>query len=631
MQAMIRVENLAKSYGDRILFDNITFSVNQKERIGLVGQNGHGKTTLFRMISGEERPDSGAIVIPKNYQIVYVQQHLAFSADSALEEGILALPAAEKDHHWKVEKILAGLGFDQADFHRPPAEFSGGLQVRLNLVKALVAEPDLLLLDEPTNFLDITSIRWIEQFLCSWPHELMVITHDRSFMDKVVTHTIGIHRRKSRKIKGDTTKYYTQIAQDEEVYEKTRINDERRRKEIQQFITRFRAKARLANLVQSRIKTLQKMEKKEKLDALQLLDFSFRSKPFPAKQILSCQDLTFGYDEQVPLISDFGIMISAGERVCVVGKNGKGKTTLLKLLAQKLKPQSGQIKYHPAAIEGFFEQTNISSLIDDRTVEEEILYTHADIDRQNARNICGAMMFSGDEALKKIGVLSGGEKSRVMLGKLLATPVNLLLLDEPTNHLDMESCDALLTAIDLFQGAVIMVTHNEMFLHSLAERLIVFQDEQINVFEGRYQEFLDAGGWHDEKPPGQQSAAPVQACLHDTRAGKKEMRRKRSEIISRRSKAVKPLENRISQLESDIESQEFVLENLNQQMQQASQNREGTKIQKLSQSMHSCQTAIDELFDKLEKATDKLEAQKAEFDQELQQLVDGKEGEKVGG
>ncbi len=631
MQAMIRVENLAKSYGDRILFDNITFSVNQKERIGLVGQNGHGKTTLFRMISGEERPDSGAIVIPKNYQIVYVQQHLAFSADTALEEGILALPAAEKDHHWKVEKILAGLGFDQADFHRPPAEFSGGLQVRLNLVKALVAEPDLLLLDEPTNFLDITSIRWIEQFLCTWPHELMVITHDRSFMDKVVTHTIGIHRRKSRKIKGDTTKYYTQIAQDEEVYEKTRINDERRRKEIQQFITRFRAKARLANLVQSRIKTLQKMEKKDKLDALQLLDFSFRSKPFPAKQILSCQDLTFGYDEQVPLISDFGIMISAGERVCVVGKNGKGKTTLLKLLAQKLKPQSGQIKYHPAAIEGFFEQTNISSLIDDRTVEEEILYTHADIDRQNARNICGAMMFSGDEALKKIGVLSGGEKSRVMLGKLLATPVNLLLLDEPTNHLDMESCDALLTAIDLFPGAVIIVTHNEMFLHSLAERLIVFQDEQINVFEGRYQEFLDAGGWHDERPPGQQSAAPVQTCLHDTRAGKKEMRRKRSEIISRRSKAVKPLENRISQLESDIESQEFVLENLNQQMQQASQNREGTKIQKLSQSMHSCQTAIDELFDKLEKATDKLEAQKAEFDQELQQLVDGKEGEKVGG
>jgi ATP-binding cassette subfamily F protein 3 len=620
---MIRVENMTKSYGDHVLFDNMGFSVNQKERVGLVGQNGHGKTTLFRMIAGEERPDSGTIFIPKNYRIVYVQQHLEFRAASALEEGIRALPAAEKDHHWKVKKVLAGLGFSEADYDRPPDEFSGGLQVRLNLVKALVAEPDLLLLDEPTNFLDITSIRWIEQFLNSWPHELMLITHDRSFMDKVVTHTIGIHRRKSRKIAGDTTKYYNQIAQDEEVYEKTRINDERRRKEIQQFITRFRAKARLANLVQSRIKTLKKMEKKEKLEALSLLDFSFRSKPFPAKQILSCHDLTFGYSKQTNLISGFKINIGCGERVCVVGKNGKGKTTLLKLLAQKLRPQSGQITYHPSAVKGFFEQTNVSSLVESRTVEEEILFSHNDIDRQRARNICGAMMFSGDEALKKISVLSGGEKSRVMLGKLLATPVNMLLLDEPTNHLDMESCDALLTAIDLFEGTVIMVTHNEMFLHSLAERLIVFQNNEISVFDGRYQEFLDGGGWHDEKPPARQVAAAVQSQAGEAKAAKKERRRKRSEIISRRSKTVKPLENRITRLETDIESQEFVLDNLNQQMQQASQNKDGTKIEKLSQSMHSCQSAIQELFDKLEKASDELDAQKAEFERELQQLGDG--------
>ena len=599
------------------------FSVNRKERVGLVGQNGHGKTTLFRMIAGEERPDSGVIVIPKNYQIVYVQQHLNFSAETALEEGIRALPAAEKDHRWKVEKVLVGLGFSQTDFDRHPAEFSGGLQVRLNLVKALVAAPDLLLLDEPTNFLDITSIRWIEQFLNNWPHELMLITHDRSFMDKVVTHTLGIHRRKSRKIRGNTLKYYNQIAQEEEVYEKTRINDERRRKEIQQFITRFRAKARLANLVQSRIKTLKKMEKKEKLEALHLLDFSFRSKSFPAKQILACRDLTFGYNDQLPLISSFRLTVRVGERICVVGKNGKGKTTLLRLLAQKLDPQFGQISYHPAAVQGFFEQTNISSLIDSRTVEEEILYSNPDIDRQRARNICGAMMFSGDEALKKIRVLSGGEKSRVMLGKLLATPVNLLLLDEPTNHLDLESCDALLTAIDLFQGTVIIVTHNEMFLHSLAERLIVFQNNDIHVFDGSYQEFLDAGGWHDEKPPAHRVAATAPDRGQETRPAKKEVRRKRSEIISRRAKTVKPLERRIKCLETDIESQEVVLENLNQQMQQASQNREGPKIEKLSQSIHSCQSAINELFDKLEEATDELDAQQAEFDQELQQLADG--------
>ncbi len=617
---MIRVENLTKSFGDQILFDGLSFSVNQKQRVGLVGQNGQGKTTLFRLIAGEERPDSGSIVIPKNHRIVYVQQHLEFAADTALNEGMRALPEQEKDHYWKVEKILAGLGFSREDFDRHPAEFSGGLQVRLNLVKALVAEPDLLLLDEPTNFLDITSIRWIEQFLSNWPHELMLITHDRSFMDQVVTHTMGIHRRKLRKIAGNTTKYYNQIAQDEEVYEKTRINDDRRRKEIQQFITRFRAKARLANLVQSRIKTLKKMEKKDKLEELKLLDFSFRSSPLPGKHTLTCRHLAFAYNEQKPLIKDFSITIGAGERVCVVGKNGKGKTTLLKLLADQLTPQSGQIVYHPATIKGFFEQTNINSLVDTRTVEEEILYSHPDIDRQRARNICGAMMFSGEEALKKISVLSGGEKSRVMLGKLLATPVNLLLLDEPTNHLDMESCDALLAAIDLFEGTVIMVTHNEMFLHTLAEKLIVFQNNEIDVFNGRYQEFLAKGGWHDEKLSESKDRSQATGRGTDARQAKKEMRRKRSEIITRRSKAVRPLEKRITRLENDIESHEVELANLNNYMQQASQDQDGTRISELSQSIHACQSTIDKLFDELEKVTDEFDTQNARFDRELQQL-----------
>ena len=613
---MIRVENLTKSFGGQILFDGITFSLNQRQRVGLVGKNGHGKTTLFRLIAGEEQPDSGLVVIPKNYRMVYVQQHLAFSADTALEEGMLALPAQEKDHYWKVERILAGLGFSQEDFGRRPAEFSGGLQVRLNLVKALVAEPDLLLLDEPTNFLDITSIRWIEQFLSTWPHELMLITHDRSFMDKVVTHTMGIHRRKLRKIAGDTAKYYNQIAQDEEVYEKTRINDERRRKEIQQFITRFRAKARLANLVQSRIKTLKKMEKKEKLEELKFLDFSFRSSPFPGKQVLSASKLAFGYTDQRYIIKDFSMTVGAGERICIVGKNGKGKTTLLKLLAGELRPRSGMVEYHPATIKGFFEQTNVKSLVDTRTVEEEILFSHPDIDRQRARNICGAMMFSGDDALKKISVLSGGEKSRVMLGKLLATPVSLLLLDEPTNHLDMESCDALLAAIDLFEGTVIMVTHNEMFLHSLAERLVVFQNDRIETFDGRYQEFLEKCGWQDENSAIPASRSKITFKTAEAKQTKKEMRRKRSELINLRSKTIKPLEKRINSIENEIEAREIELDQLNRAMQQASEEQDGVRIAGLSRSIHACQTAIDELFNELEKVTDELDTQNAEFNRD---------------
>ena len=617
---MIRVENLTKSFGGQILFDAIAFSINPRQRVGLVGKNGHGKTTLFRMIAGEEQPDSGSIVVPKNYRIVYVQQQLAFSADTALKEGMRALPANEKDHYWKVEKILAGLGFSRQDFDRRPGEFSGGLQVRLNLVKALVAEPDLLLLDEPTNFLDIASIRWIEQFLSSWPHELMLITHDRSFMDKVVTHTMGIHRRKLRKIAGDTAKYYDQIAQDEEVYEKTRINDERRRKEIQQFITRFRAKARLANLVQSRIKTLKKMEKKEKLEALQVLDFSFRSSPFPGKQIVKAHRLVFGYTGREQIIKNFSLTVGAGERICVVGKNGKGKTTLLKLLAGELQPQSGTVEYHPAVLKGFFEQTNVKSLVDSRTVEEEILYSHPDIDRQRARNICGAMMFSGADALKKISVLSGGEKSRVMLGKLLATPANLLLLDEPTNHLDMESCDALLAAIDLFEGSVIMVTHNEMFLDSLAERLVVFQNDQIATFDGRYQEFLEKGGWQDENCdlPGDRARNGFKAV--EAGQSRKALKRKRSEIINLRSKTIKPLEKRIKAIESEIEAREIKLDQHNQAMQKASEDQDGHRIAELSRQLHACQTAIEELFQELEKITEAFDAKNAEFDRKLAEL-----------
>ena len=230
---MIAVENLTKTYGSRILFDSIGFKINAKERVGLVGRNGHGKTTLLRILIGEEDYDSGHVAVPRGYRIGHVKQQLQFTQKSVLEEGMLDLPADERDHHWKVEKILAGLGFSNEDMQRPPEEFSGGYQVRLNLAKVLASEPDLLLLDEPTNYLDITSIRWIEHFLLGWSHELLLITHDRSFMDRLVTHTLGIHRQKIRKIAGNTEKYYAQIAQDEEIFEKTRQKDERRAKEIE--------------------------------------------------------------------------------------------------------------------------------------------------------------------------------------------------------------------------------------------------------------------------------------------------------------------------------------------------------------------------------------------------------------
>jgi ATP-binding cassette subfamily F protein 3 len=624
---MINIEALNKSYGGHVLFEDASLRINKGERVGLVGRNGHGKTTLFRMITGQESPDAGAISRPKNYRIGHVAQQLKFKAPTVLQEGARGLPEDCSDQLWQVEKILSGLGFSSDDMQRAPSEFSGGYQVRLNLTKVLVSRPDMLLLDEPTNYLDITSIRWISQFLVSWPGELILITHDRSFMDSVATHIAGIHRRKIRKITGNTEKYYTQIAQEEEVYEKTRQNDERKRKDIERFISRFRAKARLANLVQSRVKTLSKLTRHEKLEQSKDLDFSFNSVPFTGRYVLQAEKISFSHKKsdhgsraQHQLISDFSITIGHGDRVCIVGPNGAGKTTLLRLLAGELTPDTGRIENHPNTVKGTFEQTNINTLSDEKTVEEEILTANPDMGRQAARSICGAMLFEGDDALKLIRVLSGGEKCRVMLGRLLAAPANLLLLDEPTNHFDMESCDALLAAIDAFQGTVVMVTHNEMFLHALAGRLVVFQGGKTDVFEGTYQEFLEKVGWEEkEAVAGLKQKTPERQSGQQA-MGKKEYRRMRSMIVAEKGRVLKPLEKKIEALENNIIDWEEKLEDLSMQMQEAAESGRGEDIKELSRQMHEYREKVDDAFVRMEKLSEEARSLKSGFDARLAEL-----------
>ncbi|HPD77785.1 MAG TPA: ATP-binding cassette domain-containing protein, partial [Spirochaetota bacterium] len=603
---MIIVNNLSKSFGKQEIFDDISFNVNPGEKIGLVGRNGHGKTTLLRMIIGEEHPDSGEIIIPKNYSIGHVKQHLDFTKNSVIAEACLGLKENESDARWKAEKILAGLGFSQADMEKDPWSFSGGFQVRLNLAKVLVSEPDMLLLDEPTNYLDIISIRWLENFLRQWKGELIIVTHDRSFMNRVITHTIGIHRQKVRKIEGTTDKLYEQILKEEEIYEKTRINDEKKRKEVELFISRFRAKARLAGLVQSRIKALEKQQNLQKLEKIKDLDFSFTYKPFNAKSLMSVENLSFSYDKKNFIIKDLSLSVRSDDRICVIGKNGRGKTTLLRLLAGELSPDSGVISVHPNTVAGYFAQTNIVRLKENLTIEEEIM--SAGCDKQTARNIAGAMMFEGDDALKKISVLSGGEKSRVLLGKILATPSNLIFLDEPTNHLDMESCDALMAAIDSYPGAIIMVTHNELFLHSLANRFIVFQESGVRVFEGSYQYFLDKIGWEEEKSDQGKSFNQKDTL------NKKDLRKLRSEIITRRNREIKPLEEKLVKTENLITEKEELLAIKNKEIIEASGVKSGKEIESLSKEIHSLQKEINELFVQYEELHNTIEEKKRDFD-----------------
>ena len=615
---MLIVNNLSKAYGTQILFDEASFTVGPGERLGLTGRNGTGKTTLFRMILGEEEPDSGQIHIPRGYTIRHLSQHISFSEISVLSEACLNLPVRDdsRDETYKAKAVLAGLGFDNEDLNKDPLKLSGGFQVRLNLAKILIAEPRMLLLDEPTNYLDIVSIRWLTQFLKAWKGEMVLITHDRDFMDSVTTHTMAIHRNRIRKIAGNTHKLYEQIIEEEEVYEQTRINEDKKRKEIELFINRFRAQATRARSVQSRIRQLRKKEKMEKLAAMETLEFSFNAAPFPGRWMIEADGVEFSYDPEGPeLIKGFSVAVRKRDRIGVIGKNGKGKTTLLNLLSGILEPCSGKIVSNKNLKTGYFGQMNIDRLDPELTIEEEIWSVQPDRSKTAVRGICGAMMFDGDRALKKIGVLSGGERSRVLLGKLLAEPANLLLLDEPTNHLDMESIDSLIEAINEFEGAVIIVTHSEMILDAVAERLVVFDGNEVGVFEESYEDFLSRVGWKDEAREDEER--PEAQGTPAKNIQRRDSKRLRADIINDRSRVMTPIRNRINEVETAITEAERQLARDNEALIAASQKGNGKAITGLSLAIHEARKRIDELFDELEVITLEHDTLALEYEERL--------------
>lgn len=566
---MIQLFSLEKSFGARELFSKASLNINSGERIALFGRNGSGKSTLLKIISGEESADNGEVSTPKGYKIGYLKQHLSFSHESVLAEAASALsdPLCEQ---YKAEIVLAGLGFSEDQLELHPSALSGGFQIRINLAKLVLSEPNLLLLDEPTNYLDIVSLRWLEGYLKEWPGEMIVISHDRFFCDQVSTHSCLVYRGGLRKIEGDSQKLFELIAADEDLYERTRENREREIKRMQAFITRFKAKASKATLVQSRVKALSKIEQLDQLSSEATLDFSFVHAPFPGRFPLEVKDLKFGFDKaKPPIIDRLSFAIKRDDRIGVIGKNGRGKSTLLKLLAGEITPSDGEVVSSPNTISSFFAQTNTNRLNLANTIEQEIQQTNEKLGRTAVRSICGCMMFEGDDALKRISVLSGGERSRVLLGKILATPTNLLLLDEPTNHLDVESVLALTDALEDFSGAVVIVTHSEEILRRVARRLVVFQGDVPFVFEGSYDEFLDSVGWDGEETGGASSSG---GGKRSRRGGDK---RARAEYVQERSRALNPARERVTKLEGEVSKLEGVIAGLEGELAKASQEEEG--------------------------------------------------------
>jgi len=609
---MIQITNLSKSFGGQTLFRDINLKVAKGQRVGFVGRNGTGKSTLFKMILGEEGWDEGEISIPKNYRIGALKQHLIFTEKTVREECALVLPEDEQWNFYKIEKLLFGLGFSEADLEKDPLSFSGGYQIRINLVKLLATEPSMLLLDEPTNYLDLPSLRWLKRFIREFDGEVLLITHDRDFMDAVTTHTMGIQRKGLRIVQGNTHKYYATLEMEDETYEKTKANQEKKRKELEEFVARNKARASTAAMAQSKQKELDKMGEMEELENDTDLSFRFNYADTPAKIVLRAEGLGFGYDPQQPLFEDVTFALERGKRIAIIGKNGKGKSTLLNYIASELPLQKGELNYHPSTKFAHFGQTNIERLNTSATIVEEIASISKELGIPEARGIAGRMMFPGELGDKKIEVLSGGERSRVMLGKIIATPANLLFLDEPTNHLDMQSIDALADAIEAFEGALIMVTHSEMLLRRLADALIIFHKGGAEYFEGTYDEFLEKIGWEEEESLKPKKKKP--------KIDYKERKRLRRQLTQERNDKRKPFTKEIKLCEEKIEVLEEEMTLKNEALEKASLSGDNSAIMELSKEVGALQQQVDEWFERLEAATLEDEAIVEMYEKKLQEI-----------
>ena len=611
---MIQITGLAKGFGGQTLFQDINFTLGKGEKIGLVGRNGTGKSTLFRIILGEESSDAGDIIVPKNYRLGTLKQHLVFSHPTIIDECMSALRPEESHEQFRAEKILMGLGFKIDDFKRSPSDFSGGYQIRINLAKVLLGSPDCLLLDEPTNYLDIVSLRWLAGFLREFQGEVILITHDRVFMDAITTHTMGIWRQKLVKVRGGTEQYYDKIVTEEEIHEKTRVNSERKRKDLEDFVSKFRAKARQASLAQSRLKMLEKMPEIDALNMVETLNFEFNHQECPGKVLLDVKQISFGYSHE-KLFENLNFPVLKGDKIAIIGKNGKGKSTLLNVLARELETQTGSIQTNVNLLVGHFGQTNINRLNLEWTIEEEIAAVDPMMGLQRVRSICGTMMFSGDLAKKKVKVLSGGERARVLLGKLLARPSNLLLLDEPTNHLDQESVEALMMELNSYPGAVIIVTHSEELIRQVASKLIVFHHGKVEYLDGNYDDFLTKIGWDEEK-----DSAPPQKEIE--KPNRQELKRLRSEIILERSRELSPLKKKMEELEKKIVAWESEQSELEALMISLAMSGDSKKIQETSQKLGSLKKQIDESFERLTELTLKHDELFARFEERLTSVSD---------
>ena len=489
---MLTVDHVSMEFSSRPVLDDITFLINRKERIALVGKNGAGKTTLLRLIAGEYQPTSGRISRETDMTIGYLPQVMLFQDDRTLREEVMTVPHEDEARFIaEMDRTIIGLGFERKDFDRPCSEFSGGWRMRIELAKILLRHPDLLLLDEPTNHLDIESIQWLEDFLKTSPSAVLMVSHDRAFIDNICPRTIEITLGRIYDYNVNYSRFVELRKERHEQQVRAYLNQQKMIADTEEFIERFRYKATKAVQVQSRIKQLEKLERLEvDLEDTSRLNLRFPPAPRSGDFPLIVEDLRKDFGTH-NVFHDVTFTIRRGEKVAFVGKNGEGKTTLVKCFMGQL-DYLGSLKIGHNVKIGYFAQNQAALLDENLTVFETIDYVAVGDIRTKIRDILGAFMFGGEASDKKVKVLSGGERSRLAMIRLLLEPCNLLILDEPTNHLDMQSKDILKAALKDFNGTLICVSHDRDFLNGLVSKVYEFGGGRVREHLGGIYDFLRA-------------------------------------------------------------------------------------------------------------------------------------------
>ena len=495
---MLTIDHISMEFAARPVLDDVTFLVNRKERIALVGKNGAGKTTLLRLIAGEYQPTAGRISRETDMTIGYLPQVMLHQDGRTLREEVMTVYDEQTSHHEdearfiaEMDRTIIGLGFERKDFDRPCSEFSGGWRMRIELAKILLRHPDLLLLDEPTNHLDIESIQWLEDFLKTSQSAVILVSHDRAFIDNVCNRTIEITLGRIYDYNVPYSQFVTLRQERHEQQVRAYQNQQKMIQDTEEFIERFRYKATKAVQVQSRIKQLEKLERLEvDLEDTSHLNLRFPPAPRSGDFPLIVEDLRKDFGEH-NVFHDVTFTIRRGEKVAFVGKNGEGKTTLVRCIMNQL-DYLGTLKIGHNVKIGYFAQNQAALLDENLTVFETIDYVAVGDIRTKIRDILGAFMFGGEASDKKVKVLSGGERSRLAMIRLLLEPCNLLILDEPTNHLDMPSKDVLKAALQDFNGTVICVSHDRDFLNGLVSKVYEFGGGRVKEHLGGIYDFLRA-------------------------------------------------------------------------------------------------------------------------------------------